>query len=274
MQQSPILTVAIRAARKAGSIALRHFDRRDELTIREKHPHDFVSDADTHVEKEILYHLRKAYPQHGILAEESAFDNKLRQGAYWIIDPIDGTTNFLHGIPHFSISIALAQDDQIMAGLVFDPVKDELFAAERGRGAFLNDRRIRVANTRSLADAFLVTGFPVHNRALRPLYLQSFTTLLMASGPGVRRTGSAALDLAYTAAGRFDGFWELDLNPWDIAAGALLVREAGGFVSDLNGENGFLESGDILAANPPLHAELLATIRSSGLSSPAVGRIR
>ncbi|MBF0424549.1 MAG: inositol monophosphatase [Magnetococcales bacterium] len=268
---SPILTVITRAARKAGIIALRHFDRRHELTIREKHRHDFVSEADTNVEKEILYHLRKAYPQYGVLAEESSSDKSLPQGWYWIIDPIDGTTNFLRGISHFAISIALAQDNDVMAGAVFDPVLDELFTAERGRGAFLNDHRLRVASTTTLTDAFLATGFPVRDLSLRQRYLPSFAALLTASGPGLRRSGCAALELAYTAAGRFDGFWELGLSPWDIAAGVLLVREAGGFVSDLNGGNGFLGSGDVVAANPILHAELLATVQRSGLSSPSGG---
>ncbi|MBF0624268.1 MAG: inositol monophosphatase [Magnetococcales bacterium] len=269
MLHSPVMNLAVRAARKAGALALRYFDRREQLQVREKAAHDFVSEADTRVEREILYHLRKGYPQYGVLAEESADPARRPTGHHWIIDPIDGTTNFLRGLPHFAISIALAEDDQVLAGLVYNPVQDELFTAEKGAGAFFNGHRIRVTNIPHLADAFLATGFPVRERGLRQAYLKSFGPLLLSSGPGVRRAGSAALDLAYTAAGRFDGFWEMNLCVWDIAAGILLVREAGGFVSDFNGGNGFLESGDVVAAGPGLHPRMLEKIRAAGLKSPA-----
>lgn len=262
MTTSPILNVMIRAARQTGPLAMRHFDRRHQLEVRRKERNEPVSNADTEVEAALLQLLRKAYPQYGVMAEESARALPTK-GWYWIVDPIDGTFNFLRGIPHFSFSIALFGEGKVMAGVVYDPVQDELFAAERGRGAFLNDTRLRVNPIQNPAEAFLATGFPSKNKALFPDFDATFQAIYPHCRE-VRRMGSAALDLAYTAAGRYDGFWEFNLSPWDLAAGALLVLEAGGFVSDFKGGTDFMESGNILAAPPAIHTWMLEAIGNSG----------
>lgn len=263
MNNSPVLNVIVRAVRKAGQMALRHFDFRHQLDIRQKGRNDLVSNADTDVERELLYHLRKGYPQYGVLAEESGASGSDTEGQ-WIIDPIDGTTNFLHGVPHFAISVALALGGETAVGVVFNPVSDELFAAEKGRGAFLNDRRIRVNDTRLLSQSLLATGFPSRNPELLDPYLRSFRKFLLLTH-GVRREGSAALDLAYTAAGRYDGFWEMRLSPWDVAAGCLILQEAGGFVSNFKGEKNYQNGGNILGANPVLHGRMLEVLREAEL---------
>ncbi len=254
----PLLNIAIRAARSAGEIIIRSVDRIDQLTIVNKGSNDFVSEIDRKAEAEIIETIHKAYPEHGILAEESGVieGNEFT----WIIDPLDGTTNFLHGFPQFAVSIAVKNKDRIEHAVVYDPMRDELFTASRGDGAQLNNKRIRVTSRLRLNGALLGTGFPYSDlKYLNPYMgmLKSFIT----KTAGIRRPGSAALDLAYVAAGRIDGFWELDLKTWDIAAGALLVQEAGGLVGDLTGDNNYLNSGHIVCANPKLFKALLQEIR-------------
>ncbi|MEO5366336.1 MAG: inositol monophosphatase [Magnetococcus sp. WYHC-3] len=256
MRQSPVLNVMIRAARQAGALALQHFDRREELTVQTKNgPVDYVTNADVAVERELIHLLRKAFPDHGVLAEEGG-RKEGKSGLHWVIDPIDGTTNFARGIPHFCISLALARGDELVAGLVFDPAKDELFTADKGGGAFLNERRIRVSEELHVKNSVVATGFPMHKEHLTGAYLEAFGSMYRTCGQ-LRRGGSAALDLAYVAAGRLDGYWEPALSRWDIAAGILLVREAGGFVCDFGGSGDYLDSGDVLAANPGIHPKLL-----------------
>ncbi|MBF0163095.1 MAG: inositol monophosphatase [Magnetococcales bacterium] len=264
MPHSPPMNIALRAAFKAGALAREWFDRRHELEVREKGKNDLVTSADLAVEEEIVFQLKKAYPKYGVLAEEKG--GKLpTDRPCWIVDPIDGTLNFAHGLPHFAISIALLEEGKLVSGLVHDPMRDETFVAERGRGAYLNDRRIRVTDRRSLQGALLATGFP-HRRLDRlPGYLKAFESFFPLVADQ-RRLGSAALDLAYVAAGRYDGFWEMGLAPWDIAAGALLVREAGGMVSDFANEENFLISGNVVAAHNAVHDEMLALIRQAGLA--------
>ncbi len=248
MRSSPLINILIRTLRSAGSLALRHFDRFQQLDVRTKRGNDLVSNADLDVERLLLEQLQRSFPQYGVLAEESGLTGDDR-GLRWIVDPIDGTTNFVHGLPHFAISVALAEGEQVVAGAIYQPVLDELFHAERGGGAFLNNQRIRVSDHRGLSRTLLATGF-------RELF---------AASAGVRRAGSAALDLAYTAAGRYDGFWELKLSPWDVAAGALLVQEAGGWVTDFRGEKDYMKSGNMLAAPPAVHEKMLEKIREAGL---------
>ena len=251
----PVLTIAKRAALSASRILLRHFDHLERLTVTAKQRSDFVSEADLQAEQEIIQTLRKTYPNHGILAEESG--HQAGQDEYdWIIDPLDGTTNFLHGIPHFAISIGFRHKNRLEAGLVFDPIRQELFTASRGGGAQLNDRRIRVSGVAQLDHALLGTGFPFRNPRNQPAYL-SFFGSLFGQCLEIRRAGAASLDLAYVASGRLDAFWEMGLSPWDIAAGALLVQEAGGLVSDFAGGNDFMKSGNIAAGNPKVFKALL-----------------
>ena len=254
------LNTAIRAARKAGGIILRYVDRIDTLKIGTKQHNDFVSEVDELSEQEIINTLSKAYPDYAILAEESGTHNQ-RDSAHptWIIDPLDGTTNFLHGVPQFAISIALKQDNELQLGVIYDPMREELFTALRGSGARLNDRRLRINPNTKLDGSLIGTGFPYY----RYDYLDQYMAILkdvITRTAGVRRPGSAALDLAHTAAGRFDGFWEFNLKAWDIAAGALMIREAGGMVSDFNNEAGFLDSGNIVCGAPRVHEELLNII--------------
>lgn len=263
MNFSPPINLAIRAVRSAGIRAMDLFNRHHELQIRSKDRGEMVSNADTAVEKEILYHLKKGYPTYGIVAEESGGQAD-EQEHYWIVDPIDGTTNFIHGLPHFAISVALAKGNALLAGVVYNPVSDELFVGERGRGAFLNDQRIRVSQNHLLSRALLATGFPHKDQASLDPYLDSFRALF-SSCQGVRRQGSAALDLCYTANGRYDGFWEKGLSPWDIAGGALILQEAGGLISDFSGGIGFLKSGDVVAATPGIHSRMLEKIQNSAL---------
>jgi myo-inositol-1(or 4)-monophosphatase len=253
----PMLNIAIRAARAAGSLIVRYVDRVDSLNIKEKARNDFVSDVDRMAEQAIIETIRRSYPDHEILAEESgASGNSEFQ---WIIDPLDGTTNFLHGFPHYSVSVALRHRGQLDQGVVFNPISQELFTATRGSGAQLDNKRIRASTHKGLDQTLLGTGFPF--RELQ--HLDSFMASMQAVIPhaaGVRRTGSAALDLAYVAAGRLDGFWEFGLAPWDMAAGALLVREAGGIVTDCDGSDRYMDSGNIIAAAPKVISELSAQI--------------
>jgi myo-inositol-1(or 4)-monophosphatase len=254
----PMLNIAVRAARSAGNVIIRNIDRLDSLTIQTKDRNDYVSEVDRQAEQEIISILRKAYPDHAILAEESG--DQAGNDYQWIIDPLDGTTNFLHGFPQYAVSIALRHKGRLEQGVVYDPVRQELFTATRGGGAMLNERRIRVSSRRTLEGALLGTGFPFKSQQHLDSYLQMFR-LLFPQTAGIRRAGSAALDLAYVAAGRFDGFWEIGLSVWDMAAGVLLIQEAGGLSGDFLGGHDYLESGNLVAANPKLFAEILKTIR-------------
>ncbi len=254
----PTINIAIRAARSAGNLLLRYFDRVDTLKIDSKGMNDFVSEVDKASEQAIIEVLRKAYPDHGILAEESGQQG---QGDFqWIIDPLDGTTNYLHGFPQFSISIALKHKDVLEHALVYDPLRDEMFTASRGAGALLNDRRIRASNRKVLQGSLLGTGFPYRELSNLDAYLGMFRELI-SEVAGIRRPGSAALDLAYVASGRIDGFWEIGLSQWDIAAGALLIKESGGTISDIAGGDRYLESGNLIASNIKLHDQMCRRIR-------------
>jgi len=254
----PFLNTAVKAARRAGSVIMRHLDRLDRLTVETKSARDYVSEVDRIAESEIVKILLAAYPGHGILAEESG----TRDGTdyVWIIDPLDGTTNFLHGYPQFAVSIALKQRGRLEHAVVFDPLKNELFTASRGDGAQLNDRRIRVSAVSELGYALLGTGFPFKSHEYLEEWINTLRSLLLQTS-GIRRAGSAALDLAHVACGRFDGFWEFGLNPWDMAAGALLIQEAGGLVGDFAGGQDFLTSGNIVAGNPKIFSLLLPNIQ-------------
>lgn len=263
--KSAILNTMERAARRAARGLLRDFGEVERLQVSRKGPADFVSSADRDAEKILVEELSKARPDYGFVLEESK-NVEARDGEhYWVIDPLDGTTNYLHGLPHFAISLALMHRGDVVAGLILDPVKDELFFAERGRGAYMNDHRLRVSGRRAMTDCVLATGIPFHGKPGHDLFhaeLQSLTDQVA----GIRRFGVASLDLAYVAAGRFDGFWERGLKRWDIAAGIVLVREAGGIVSDMRGRAKMLETGDIIAANSEMHLPLVKVLRDVGKS--------
>lgn len=253
-----MLNIAVRAARSAGNVILRSVDRVDTLTVAEKSQNDFVSEVDRRAEAEAIRVIQKAYPRHAILAEETG-----SQGDHeyeWIIDPLDGTTNFLHGFPQYAVSIALRHRGTLEQGVVYDPIAEELFTASRGGGAQLNGRRIRVSRRRGLDGALLGTGFPFKRQEHLDAYLEMFRALFPMTS-GIRRAGSAALDLAYVAAGRLDGFWEIGLSPWDMAAGVLLIQEAGGVVVDFEGGDTYLEGGNVVAGNIKMVPAILQAIR-------------
>lgn len=254
-RKTALVNVMEGAARKAARGLVRDFGEVENLQVSKKGPADFVTAADIKAEQVLTRELQRARPQFGFRLEEGADIEPGDGHSRWIVDPLDGTINFLHGIPHFAISIGVEQHGELIAGIVYEPVADELFWAERGVGTFLNHRRLRVSSRQKLADAVLGTGIPHQGRE----WFGSFASELAALMPrvaGVRRFGAASLDLAYVAAGRFDGFWEHGLEPWDMAAGIVLVREAGGLVSDLDGGQRMLEAGHIVASNEGLHAEL------------------
>lgn len=253
-----LLNIAVKAARQAGDIIARCMDRLDTIEYNVKVPNDFVSEVDRRAEHEIIKTIHRAYPDHGIIAEESGIT--AGNDFVWIIDPLDGTTNFLHGFPHFAVSIAARYKDRIEHAVVYDPVKQEMFTASRGSGAQLNGRRIRVSKSAGLTAALIGTGFPFKNITLLPAYLQMFTAVSQDTS-GIRRAGSAALDLAYVAAGRLDGFWEMGLNIWDMAAGVLLIEEAGGNVTDFQGGKCYLESGHVVTGNLKTSKALLQAIQ-------------
>jgi myo-inositol-1(or 4)-monophosphatase len=255
----PVLNIAIRAARRAGSIINRATLEGGALNVRSKQVNDFVTQVDQASEQAIMETVRKAYPEHGFLCEESGSTGGDAE-VVWVIDPLDGTTNFIHGFPQYCVSIAVRSRGALAHAVVYDPVRNELFTASRGRGAFLNDRRIRVSKATRLTEALVGTGFPFKELTRLELYTRQLQTL-MKTCAGVRRAGAAALDLAYVACGRLDAFWELGLSPWDMAAGALLIAEAGGLVGDLTGEQTYLESGDISAATPKIYPALLEALR-------------
>ncbi|HTH95207.1 MAG TPA: inositol monophosphatase family protein [Rhodocyclaceae bacterium] len=260
----PTLNIAIKAARRAGQIINRASLDLSQVRVAVKQQSDFVTEVDKAAEAAIIEVLQDAYPKYGILAEESgAIPGSEGQGSdsefQWIIDPLDGTTNFIHGFPQYAVSIGLAQNGVMQHGVVYDPNRNELFTASKGGGAFLNDKRIRVANRTKLSDALIATGFPYRVFDRIDEYLAIFKEMAQKTA-GLRRPGASALDLAWTACGRVDGFWEFGLAPWDIAAGSLLVTEAGGLVGDCKGEQGFMDSGDMIAGNPKLFAQLLQII--------------
>ena len=258
----PLLNIAVKAARRGGSIINRAALAGGGREVHAKRANDFVTEVDRAAEAAIIEIIRKAYPEHAILAEESGASRGAAQSdTTWIIDPLDGTTNFIHGFPQYCVSIGVQHRDTLTQAVVFDPVKDELYTATRGRGAFLNDRRIRVSSRTHLREALVGTGFPFKELSRLDSYMATLRTM-MSSSAGVRRAGSAALDLAYVAAGRLDAFWELGLSKWDMAAGALLIQEAGGLVGDLAGGTDFMESGDIIAGTPKVYAELLEALRA------------
>ena len=254
----PTTNIAVRAARQAGSILMRYFDHVETLKIKEKDKNDYVSEVDRGAEEAIISTIRQAYPDHAILAEETGeHDGNEFQ---WVIDPLDGTTNYLHGFPQFGISIALKHRGILESAVVYDPLRDELFTADKGNGAYLNERRIRINHQKTLSGALIGTGIPFRDRRFIDNYLGMLKDMTVDTA-GVRRPGSAALDFAWVAAGRMDGFWELGLSQWDFAAGALLVKEAGGTVTDLNGGEKFLETGNVIAANVHLHREMQQLIK-------------
>jgi myo-inositol-1(or 4)-monophosphatase len=255
-----MLNTAVKAARKAGAIINRASLDLDQLTVRSKQDRDYVSEVDQMAERAIIETLLDAYPKHAILAEESGSTASGGNEDYtWIIDPLDGTTNFLHGLQQYSVSIALKHKGQITQAVVYDPARNELFTASRGSGAFFNDRRLRVSKRNRLDECLIGTGFPFRDFRFADAYTGMFKGMMLATS-GLRRPGSAALDLAYVACGRYDGFWEMHLKPWDLAAGSLLVQEAGGLVGNFIGDEGFLDSGNIVAANPKIFSQMLQVI--------------
>ncbi len=255
---NPLTNIAARAAREAGKLLLRYFNRMENIPVEEKQANDFVTEVDRASEQIIIGAIRKAYPDHAILAEESG--DHAGNDYLWIIDPLDGTTNYLHGFPQFSISIAVQHRDELVAAVVHDPLRDETFTAHKGGGAYLNERRIRVSNRKDLHGALLGTGIPYRDQRFVDAYFGMMKALIRDAA-GVRRPGSAALDFAWLAAGRIDGFWELGLARWDFAAGTLLVREAGGVVTDLAGGPRHFETGNMVAGNVKIHPVMLKTIR-------------
>ena len=259
--QSAIITVMIGAARKASSRLKRDFGEIENLQVSKKGPGDFVSAADIRTEKFLRDELSRARPDYGFLMEESGEFVGVDANRRWIVDPIDGTTNFLHGIPHFAISIGLEENGKLIAGVVYEPIGDQMYWAEAGAGAHLNGRRLRVSARNRFEHALFSTGFPLIARHDddRARFLRELAAVTSASA-GVRRMGTASLDLAYVAAGLFEGHWESGLNPWDMAAGIVLVREAGGFVTDLTGGPDIFETGGIVAANSHLHPQLVKTL--------------
>ena len=256
----PMLTTAVKAARRAGNVITRGARDLDLLTVTAKGPKDFVSEVDRAAEAAIVETIHSVYPEHAILAEERTGRGRNPDAEYlWIIDPLDGTTNFLHGFPQYCVSIALAHKGVVTQGVIFDPIRNDLFTATRGRGAFLNDRRIRVSRRAHLRDCLIGTGFPFRDGSYLDTYLQMMKVMIQHTA-GLRRPGAAALDLAYVAAGFYDGFFEIGLNAWDVAAGSLLVLEAGGLIGDLAGEGDYLHGGQVIAATPKVFAEIVQTL--------------
>jgi len=267
--RSPVINVMANAALKAARGLVRDFGEVEQLQVSIKGPGEFVSTADLKAERTLRNELKRARPGYGLLFEEGGEVAGSDPRHRWIVDPLDGTTNFLHGIPHFAISIALERDGEVVAGVVYEPTRDEMYWAEKGAGAYLNDRRIRVSSRRHVEDALVVTGITPRRRAEaddRAAFVAQFDAVLAATA-GIRRLGSAALDLAYVAAGRYEAFWENHLSPWDIAAGIVLVREAGGYVSEIDGGAEVLTTGSTFAANAHLHEPIGRLLRAATPSS-------
>lgn len=256
----PMLNIAVRAARAAGKILVKNFDQGSPVEAESKGLNDWVTDMDRAAEQAIINTIKKSYPDHGIIAEESGTQAGKENDFQWVIDPLDGTTNYMRGIPHFCISIALLHKGSVQQAVVYDPMREELFTASRGAGAQLNGRRLRISPKVELKGAILATGFPFKMKNRLPEYLEMFSTLFEHCAD-IRRAGSAALDLAYVAAARHDAFWEMGLKPWDMLAGELLVREAGGIVSDFQGGHNYIQSGNIAAGAPKALKQMLAQIR-------------
>lgn len=258
---SGILNIAVQAAYNAGNIIQQESRNLNRIKVDRKGHNDYVSEVDKKAEQIIINTILKAFPNHNILAEEQGSINN-KSDVTWIIDPIDGTTNYIHGHPQYAISIGVKHEDKITHAAIFDPNRNDIYTAELGKGAQLNNSRIRVSNMANLADSLLATGFPTYDMSLLDRYLSIFKQMLLATA-GQRRAGSAALDLAYVAAGMVDGFWEFNLKPWDIAGGYLLVKEAGGLVCDFDGGQNMFESGNIIAANPKLISQILKIIQAA-----------
>jgi myo-inositol-1(or 4)-monophosphatase len=262
MLRSALLNVMIGAARKAARSLKRDFGEVEHLQVSLKGPANFVTAADRRAEEILRAELAKARPGYGFLGEEGGRQEGADNTHCWIVDPLDGTTNFLHSIPQFAISIALEREGTVVAGVIYNPANEELFTAERGKGAFLNDKRLRVAARKRLADAVVACGLPHLGRGDLALFRKEFAAV-QEKVAGLRRFGAAALDLAWVAAGRLDGYWERNLSPWDMAAGIIMVREAGGFVTDLDGRDDIFGNAEILAGNDAMHGELLALIKQA-----------
>jgi myo-inositol-1(or 4)-monophosphatase len=265
--RSPLLNVMMNAARKAARGLVRDFGEVEHLQVSMKGPSDFVSSADVKTEKLLRQELGKARPGFGFLMEEGGEISGDDKSHRWIIDPIDGTTNFLHSIPHFAISIGLERDGEIIAGVIYDPIHDEMFHGEKGTGTFLNERRLRVSARRKMEEAVFATGIPFKGRPGHKEFLDS-AAAVMANCAGIRRFGAASLDLAYVAAGRYDGYWESGIKPWDIAAGIIMVREAGGWISDYDGKNEMMSRGEVVCGNDQLHQPLLKLVSGEGRGVP------
>jgi myo-inositol-1(or 4)-monophosphatase len=263
VHHSALLNVMIAAARKAARALKRDFGEVEKLQVSMKGPANFVTAADRRAEETLFQELSRARPGYGFLGEEGGRREGADKTHTWIVDPLDGTTNFLHGIPQFAISIALEREDAIVAGLVYNPATEELFLAEKGKGAFLNDQRIRVAARKRLVDSVIACGLPHHGRGDIALAHRE-TMAVQEQVAGLRRFGAAALDLAWVAAGRLDAYWERNLQSWDMAAGLILVREAGGFVSDCDGREDMMVNGDIVAGNEAIHKDLLRLLKQAG----------
>ncbi|MEI8393711.1 MAG: inositol monophosphatase family protein [Rhodospirillaceae bacterium] len=274
-QRSANINVMAKAAEKAGRLLVRDFGEVEQLQVSRKGPADFVSTADLKAEKAVRAELAKARPDYGFLMEETGVVDGRDKSHRWIVDPLDGTTNFLHGVPHWAVSIGLERDGEIVAGVVYEPLRDELFWAEKGQGAYCNAQRLRVSGRRRLEESLIASGMPFKGHGHQSTYMAQLSALMMEVA-GIRRFGSAALDLAYVAAGRFDGFWESGLSPWDVSAGILLVTEAGGFVTEVNGGRNPLYGLDLLAANSHLHRPLskvltgaVEAVKKPAVSTPA-----
>ena len=263
---SPTLNVMISAARKAGRSLARDFGEVAQLQVSIKGPANFVSVADTKAEEIIFKELNKARPGYGFLMEEGGLIEGADTTHRWVVDPLDGTTNFLHSLPLFCVSIGLEREGQMVAGVIYNPASDELYTAEKGKGAYMNDRRLRVANRKAIGDTLVSTGIPHRGRPGHPKFLKEMETV-MKEVAGIRRTGSAALDMAFTAAGRFDIYWERNLKPWDLAAGIVIVKEAGGIVTDLDGGDKMLETGDVMASNSTLNKLFLPLVSPKSAKS-------
>ena len=253
---SPQINIITRACNKASRSLIRDFGEIENLQVSSKGPGDFVTSADKRTEKTIIEELQKAHPNYGIITEESGIINKSNTKNRWIIDPIDGTMNFLNGIPHFAISIGYEEDNEIKCGVIFDPIKNEMFCAEKGNGAYLNNSRIRVSNKKKLMDALLVTGGPHYSSKIKEETFSEFVNVSKNVLSPIRKFGSAALDIAYVACGRFDGYWQRELNYWDIAAGIIILKEAGGFVDFFETDNEVPLKRNVLASNSNIHSEL------------------
>src|SRR4051794_18150650 len=266
MLHSALINVMVKAARRAGRSLKRDLGEIENLQVSLKGPANFVTLADRRAEEMLHGDLTKARPGYGFIGEEGGSRVGEDKSHTWIVDPLDGTTNFLHGIPHFAISIALQREDTVVAGLIYNPANDDLFTAERGKGAFLNDQRLRVAGRKRLADSIVACGLPHHGRGDLALASQELA-VVQEKVAGLRRFGAAALDLAWIAAGRYDVYWERDLAPWDIAAGLILVREAGGYATDLNGGEAPHITGNVIAGNEDVHRELLRLLKQAGKSA-------